>query len=117
MSGKPVPGAGDVEINFEGETKVLKPSVRAIREISRGADGITGAIQRVQKLEFETITLCLAVGLDLTDHGLDGFEDRVFKEGVAKFTAPLITYLVRLSNGGRPISREADKTTENPSKT
>lgn len=112
MSTKPTPGAGDVEVEFDGRKMLLKPTLRAIQEISNTSEGIAGALARVQRLEFKTIALCMAVGMDLTDNALEGFEQKLFKEGINKYVVPLTKYLMILSNGGQPVERKRDEDTQ-----
>lgn len=117
MSTKPKPGDGNVTINFDGRDWDLVPTLNAIRKISRSSEGLTGAIDRIIRLDFDTICLVMGLGMDLSEKGLEGFEERVFKEGIQQYVTPLTKYLINLSNGGRPLAvkSEADKTAENPS--
>lgn len=111
---KPVPGAGDVEITLAGEKKIMRPTLRAIRDISRNADGIGGAIARVQKTDFDTICLVIVLGLDLTEKGAEGIEDKVFETGLINLAGPCAKYLTILANGGRPMTSGGKESGENP---
>ena len=115
MSNKPQPGAGDVVVMFEGKEVKLKPTLRALQGVSRRSGGVSGAINKLSEVDFDTVCYVLALGMDLTEKGAEGFEDRVFNEGVYKLVAPLVKYVTILANGGRPLDDSEDgKSTANP---
>lgn len=111
---RPTPGAGDVEITLDGEKRVLRPTLNAIRKVSRLADGVGGAVAKVQKVDFDAIVMIVAVGLDLTEEGAKGLEEKVFATGAMNLSAPCVKYLTILANGGRPITTEDGSSKENP---
>lgn len=94
--------AGNVEIVLAGEKKTLKPSVYAIRTISRACDGLGGAISRVEKLDFDTISLSIAAGLQLTAAGAEGLEEKIFQTGIGNLQGPVHKYIINLYHGGKP---------------
>jgi hypothetical protein len=115
MSTKHKPGAGDVEIILGGEKKTLTPSIYAIRTISRSCDGLGGAISKVEKLDFDTIALVIAAGLQLTATGAEGLEDKIFETGMNNLQTPVTKYLVNLYYGGRePDKNTSQEAGENP---
>jgi hypothetical protein len=98
-------GAGDVQIRLNGEEKTLRPTLSAAIVISRMSGGILGAMQRVSQLDFDTMVVVTRAGLDLTDLGAKGLEEKVFASGLGYadgLAKPLTLYLENLANGGRP---------------
>lgn len=112
-------GAGDVEITLDGETKVLKPSLAACLAISRMAGGILGAMHRVSQLDFDAIVHVTKAGLDLTDKGAEGLDEKVYRTGIGYkdgLAGNVTTYLENLANGGKPRkpAGASDDTTNPP---
>lgn len=95
-------GAGDVEIKLDGKDWVLRPTVRAMKMLSRKSGGIMGAVQSVASLDTDAIASVLKIGLELTEKGAEGLDERVYRTGAAKLAGPCIRFLHVLSNGGRP---------------
>jgi hypothetical protein len=100
-------GAGDVAITLAGEKRTLRPTLAAAITISRMSGGILGALHRVGQLDFDTMVLVTRAGLDLTELGAKGLDEKVFAAGLGYadgLAKPLTTYLENLANGGRPRS-------------
>jgi hypothetical protein len=98
-------GAGDVEITLAGEKRTLRPTLAAAITISRLSGGLLGALHRVGQLDVDTMVLVTRAGLDLTDLGAKGLDEKVFTAGLGYadgLAKPLTTYLENLANGGRP---------------
>lgn len=102
MTVKPSIDVGNVEITLAGEKKVLKPSVYAIRTISRSCDGLGGAIDKAQKLDFDTISLSIAAGLQLTAIGAEGLDEKIYEAGIGNLQNSVLKYLINLYHGGKP---------------
>lgn len=117
MIDKPKPGAGDVVVMFEGKEVKLKPTLGALQGVSRRSGGVSGAISKLSEVDFDTVCYVLALGMDLTEKGAEGFEKRVFDEGVYNLVAPLVKYVTVLANGGRPLGdSEGGTSNANPTK-
>ncbi len=113
------PGAGDVEIMLDGEKKVLRPTLAAAMAISRMNGGLAGAISRVASLDMDTMVGVVRAGLDLTDLGAKGLDEKVFRSGLGfedGLSAPLQTYLSHLANGVRPRKAGGAHDSDNPPK-
>lgn len=118
MSNKPRLGAGNVEIELDGETCVLKPSLRATQGISRNFGGISEAIQSISKMDFDALVNVIALGLNKTDKKeREEIAEQVYATGMTDLAAPAIKYLSILANGGRPHDATGgDTDEENPPK-
>lgn len=92
-------GAGNVEIELDGETAVLKPSLRAAQTISRDAGGIMGAAEAVIRLDFDVINRIVALGLGKEPKDT---EDQVWRTGISELSPKVNRFLTILANGGRP---------------
>lgn len=113
-SKKPAPGAGDVEIVLveggEERTHRLVPSLGACMHLSRAAGGIAGAVDRVGRLDFDTIVEVVAVGLGVNPSQKEKLvQPAVYETGLIMLSAPCISFLHVVANGGRaPVSGEQD---------
>lgn len=100
-------GAGDVPVVIDGVEYVLKPSYHAARTISTQSGGIAGAIERVVRLDIETIISVLSLGLGYSQGNRQpkDFPDRVWRTGFTDDTGGLaercVLYLRVLAAGGR----------------
>lgn len=95
-------GAGNVSIELDGRTVILKPTLRAAQTISRQKGGIVGAIEMVSRLDFDTIVQVVSLGSSASDRDAKDLPDRVFEAGITTLSGPIIRYLSMLANGGRP---------------
>lgn len=100
---KPSIGAGNVEIELNGETVVLRPNLKAAQNISRAKGGIMAAVDAVGKFDFDTMVNVIALGLGAEGKEARDLADKVYSTGMADLVAPVIRYLSILANGGRPV--------------
>lgn len=114
-------GAGDVEVVIGDEVFVLRPSYIAARTISGSAGGITGAMDRVMRLDVDTIMNVLTVGCGFVGakRPPKDFAEKVWASGFTDDTGALaercIVYLRVLAGGGRmPKSERGESSDENP---
>jgi hypothetical protein len=92
-------GAGDVDIELDGETVTLRPSLRAAQAISRQNGGIRGALRGVTDLDFDIITSIIAVGLGRKPAEV---EDAVYRTGLPELVEGVTTFVAVIANGGKP---------------
>lgn len=97
--GKAKLGAGNVEIELDGEIVTLRPSLRAAQTLSRQADGLIGAIERVSRFDLDTLTSVTALGLGREAKDV---AEAVWSTGASTLAPKAIKFLGMLSNGGRP---------------
>ena len=97
-------GAGNVSIELDGETVVLRPSLRAAQTISRQAGGIIGAVQALRTLDLDALTGIIAAGLGKEPKDIS---EAVWRTGAADLTPPATQFVMMLANGGRPADGSA----------
>lgn len=107
-------GSGNVDIELDGETVTLRPTLKAAQNISRAKGGIMAAVEAVGKFEFDTLVSVIVLGL-----GVDGKEardvaEKVYSTGMADLVAPVINYLSILANGGRSLEAEGGEGDADP---
>lgn len=107
-------GAGNVEIELDGEKAILRPTLRAAQTLSRQNGGISAAIQAVGSYNLDTLIEVITVGLDLKGKDANDLPDKIWRTGMVKLSAPAIRYLSILSNGGRPLGGEDGDETDPP---
>lgn len=109
---KPRVGAGNVKITLGGQERELKPSLAAIKSLSRSGGGIRGSISSVMALDVETIFTVIRTGLgpEVVKElgGAEVLERLIYEEGLTDTTGGIVEkaveYLMNLSRGGRPAS-------------
>lgn len=97
-------GIGNVEIDLDGETVTLRPTLQAAQAISRLSGGISGAVRAVGQFDIDTIASVVSLGLGVSGKDAKDIPDRVFNTGLADLIGPVSTYLTILANGGRPVT-------------
>jgi hypothetical protein len=113
-------GAGDVPITLDGIEMVLKPTWQAAQTISRMNGGIMGAIDKVVKLDIETIVAIVQVGLGygMGKRAPPDLAERIWRSGLTDergfMVERCVTYLRTLANGGKPppVSEEDEENTD-----
>ncbi|WP_127524580.1 hypothetical protein [Mesorhizobium sp. Z1-4] len=100
MTKKASMGAGNVPITLDGEECVLRPTLKAAQTISRQAGGLMAAIEAITKFDFDAITQIIALGLD---RPVKDVADEVWRTGLSELSAPAVTFVSILANGGRPL--------------
>ncbi|ETA72341.1 MULTISPECIES: hypothetical protein [Mesorhizobium] len=101
---KPALGAGNVEIELDGETVVLRPSLMAAQAISRQSGGISSAVRSVGNYDFDVIVSVVTLGLGATGQEAKAIPEKVWRTGLTDLIGPVSTYLTIIANGGRPMS-------------
>lgn len=110
-------GAGNVEIEIEGETLVLRPNLKAAQTISRQTGGIRSALSSVANFDLDAISTVVALGLGLEGKVAAALPERIYDTGIGSLVAPVTRYLVILANGGRPAdSAEGGEGVPDPQK-
>lgn len=109
-------GAGNVAITLGGHEYQMKPSLNAIKTLSRQNAGIRGTINSVMSLDIEVITNVIRLGLGpevVKDiGGVEKLEALIYAEGLTDSTGGIVEkcaeYLMNLTRGGRPASPSED---------
>lgn len=101
-------GAGNIDIELDGETVILRPNLKAAQNISRQKGGIMAAVDAVGKFDFDTMVNVIVLGLGVDGKEARDIPEKVYSTGMADLVAPVINYLTILANGGRPVSETTD---------
>ena len=111
MTDKPTPGAGDVEIELDGETVTLKPTLEACQTISRAGGGLYGQgtlTDRIARADFDAMAAVIRAGLGLTGNAVKGLDGQIYRTGLVNLIGPLTRFVMIVGNGGRPRPDNAD---------
>lgn len=103
------------EVTFElaGESVTLKPTFYAASRIPKHFGGYMPAIEAISKLDPNAMEVVIAHGLQLTQAGQKGLDEKIYSTGYPKVAAPCIQFLTILMNGGKtPEETEEAKSTE-----
>lgn len=127
---KPSLGAGDVPIKLlktDGVTEeelVLRPTFGAAQTLSRQHGGYMAVIEKLSRLDLDTIVMVVTLGLGYVYGGGGGtrkpptdLQERIWRTGLTDDSGGLvercITYIRSLSGGGRlPVNAEEEGTGE-----
>lgn len=104
-------GDGNVALKLEdGEELILKPSWGAAQAISRNWGGISGAVERVVRMDMDVTVQVLLFGLGYnlgTRKAPADLAERIWKTGFTDTTGAIgeitVRYLHILANGGKPL--------------
>ena len=110
-------GQGDVEVvltNDKGEARtfVLKPSLHAMRTLSRKYGGLEPLIKKIGLLDFDTIVDVMMAGMQITPDPKRHreLEELVFSSGLSDQSGALpslcVRYVIILMHGGKPPAEE-----------
>lgn len=95
---------GEVEIDLNGTKLTLKPTLAAIKALSRTHGGMNAVIQGLIGQNFETAVAVIRFGANMSDRDARNLEDRVFRNGLTtELLTRLIEYVGMLANGGKPV--------------
>ncbi len=98
MASKAKLGAGNVEITLDGETAILRPTLKAAQTLSRRSGGLVALVQEVTKFDLDAVTAVVALGLDRQPKDV---ADAVWRTGVSDLAGPVVEFISVLANGGR----------------
>ena len=105
-------GDGIVEIELDGRTQELVPTLEACAEISAIAGGIGAAVQRCRQLHFETLCEIVGAGLVVDGHRLNaGQRDKlvpkaVIEQGLIYVMGRCVMFCHVIANGGNLPSED-----------
>jgi hypothetical protein len=110
---KPEIGIGNVTVKLVGADSierdlVLKPSLHAVRLLSRKYGGLQPLVDRIAKIDFDVIVDVLEAGAQVSANpkARAELEAAVYSAGLSDFAAGIpalcIKYITVLINGGRP---------------
>jgi hypothetical protein len=96
---------GDVEITLNGQTLVLRPTLRAMNAISSSNGGLNKVRQMLVDQEFSTVVSVIMHGANLAgQRDAKELPEAVYRNGLdAPLLVSLINYVAILANGGKPL--------------
>lgn len=112
-------GQGDVpivlvDVNGIPQNVVLKPSLHAIRMLSRKYGGLEPLINKLSALDFDVVVDVLSAGMQVPGHNpkaMQELEESAFRTGLSDQTGGLpracVRFVVILMHGGKPPPQEA----------
>lgn len=92
-------GAGDIQIELDGETVTLRPTLRAAQAISRMSGGFVATVEALTKFDLDMLTAVIALGLGKEPKDI---AEGVWRTGVSNLAPKAITFVTIIANGGRP---------------
>lgn len=95
-----------MEITLDGYPETLRYTPRAMKEVNTRFGSFNDALTRIGKMDFLAFVLVVAAG---TGKSPKEVEDAVFEAGMHDLIGPLSDYLIRLSNGGKPLEKDDKK--------
>jgi hypothetical protein len=100
---------GDVEVVLNGQSLVLRPTLRAMSAIS-SMGGLGKVRQALVDQEFGTVVSVIMHGANLAGtRDAKELPEAVFKNGLdASLLVPLIRYVAILANGGKPLTEDEE---------
>lgn len=105
---------GEVMLILGDQRYLLRPTLNAIRNLSRLHGGLRNTFQKIVNQDFEGIVEIIKIGGGISDREQNALAARVYEAGLTDDTLmPLIEYMKILMNGGR-VPSEAPATTEAP---
>jgi hypothetical protein len=100
---------GDVEITLDGDQFTLRPTLRAMNQIS-SMGGLAKVRQAIVDQDFSTVVSVVLYGANLAGKAeAKQIPDKVYANGLdAALLVPLINFLAILANGGKPLPEHQD---------
>lgn len=105
---RPATGAGDVQIELDGQTVMLRPSLEACQVVTGFPGGLQGAIRACQEFSLDGMTTIIMAGLQKRDLSRKRAEAMVYEAGLFEIAPALIRFCTIVGNGGRPPARDTD---------
>ena len=110
--------AGETLVSLDGEELVLRPTMRAMTQISRQYGGLAKARQLLVDENIDAIAFISRLGAGMSDRDAKDLGERIYRNGVtAELLVPLIKFVAILGNGGKPLDEDApggDAPTDEP---
>jgi hypothetical protein len=99
--------AGETVVTLNGEDLVLRPTLRAVTQISRLYGGLAKARAELVAENLDAVVTILRLGTGMSDRDAKDLGERVYQNGItAQLLVALIKYVAVLGNGGKPLPDE-----------
>lgn len=94
--------ASEIEITLDGETLVLRPTLRAAKRVNEALGGFVGALRQLQNADLGAIALIIAAGTGKqSSNERERIEEKVYAAGVEKALPGTVKFVELLMRGGR----------------
>jgi hypothetical protein len=99
---------GEIVVALDGKELVLKPTLNAIRAISRTYKGTGGALEALRTMDFDAVVNMIRIGANLSELDARRLDERVFAEmgrddaAFGELLVKLMRFVGMLQNGGKP---------------
>lgn len=97
-----------VTITLGDDEFTLVPSAKAMSKISKAFSGVYNAVDAVQRLNVEAISLIIATGAGLSDEARDALPAKIFTNGVLELMPLVVRFLSLLMTGGKRVVSELE---------
>ncbi len=101
--------SSDVTVELGGEEVALKCSMAAATAVSSRFGGIQGALSAVSSGELTAAQFIVRQGVPLKQVSNKDLNELVYDTGLGNLYGPLTRYVLRLFNGGRDPSADAEE--------
>lgn len=112
---KPEIGAGDLEIDLDGETVILKPTLECALALTRSEGGLytipgqvpgASVTDKLIRCDIDTMAMIVRAGLGLGASAVKDLEGRIYRTGLTRMRNQLATFVGIIANGGKRPSEE-----------
>lgn len=94
---------GEVSLKLGDNTYILRPTLNAMRALSRAHGGLRPALQTLINQEFDGVVSIIKIGAGIPDKDEKALAAKVYAAGMNDATMmPLVNYIKILLNGGKP---------------
>lgn len=101
---------GEVEITLAGQTRTLKPTLRAFTRLGSLYPTYRDLLEKLSEGDYPAVLVVLREGLGLTDKQTQQLPDLLFSTGLSpKLLASLVDYVIRLFNAGKSAEEVRDE--------
>ena len=94
---------GEYTIKLGERQYTLRPTLNAMRALSRLAGGMRGVLEGLLRQDFDVVVAIIKHGANIPDRQQEAIADGVYKTGMNDpLLVPLVDYIRCLMNGGKP---------------
>lgn len=103
---------GNVDLEIDGETYQLRPTLAAVRAIEARFGGLRGAAAGLHGTSVEAVSVVIAAGANLTEKQAAALQEKVWQHGVTSLVPEVYRFLGALYNPrgedlGKPSETES----------
>ena len=102
-----------VEIELDGETHTLKPSLKAARTVSRIGNGFQGVYAGLVNSNFDVFAAVIKAGITSKNISTDDLDEAIYQTGLTKLLEPVARFVRLLQNGGKEEADEGEQSEGN----